>query len=83
MGSVALATRARALAREQEGGGVAEVTEWDKVLVSYLSLLSVWCWGWEEGVKEVLEEGGALSVVSETASLATSVPPKASLLHLI
>lgn len=61
VGSVTLALRSRGQAVEE--GSVAGVMEWDRVLIAYLSLLSVWCWGWEEGVKDVLEEGGALSVV--------------------
>lgn len=56
--------RSRAIAREQ--GSVLEITEWDRVLVAYLCLVSVWCWDYEKGVKEILEEGGALGLVSGT-----------------
>jgi hypothetical protein len=53
--------RARIFAREQ--GSVSEITDWDRVLVAYLCLLGVWCWDYDKGVKEILEEGGALGLV--------------------
>lgn len=61
MGSVALALRARAQARDQ--GAKSEVVEWDRVVVGNLIVLSLWCWGSPSSVKEVLDEGGALGVV--------------------
>jgi len=61
VGSLALMSRARVIAREQ--GSVSEMTDWDRVLVAYLCLLSVWCWDYDKGVKEILEEGGALGLV--------------------
>lgn len=64
-GSVALALRARSQLRDQHSPEVAgEAVEWDRVVISYLSLLSIWCWDNPEGVREVLEEGGALGSVS-------------------
>lgn len=61
VGSLALMFRARVIAREQSS--VSEMTDWDRVLVAYLCLLSVWCWDYDKGVKEILEEGGALGLV--------------------
>lgn len=61
VGSVALALRSRSQAKEQ--GSTEEIVEWDRVIVAYLSLLCIWGWDYPEGVKDVLEEGGALGVV--------------------
>ena len=76
MGSVALALRSRSQARDTianaaavagaagaEPVGSGELTEWDRVIVGYLSVLCFWCWDDPQSVREVLDEGGALGVV--------------------
>ncbi|KAF8342696.1 p115 like vesicle tethering protein [Cantharellus anzutake] len=65
-GSVALAFRAKAQLRDQRSAEpVGEAVEWDRIIVSYLSLLSIWCWDNPTGVKEILEEGGVLGAIVE------------------
>lgn len=64
VGNIALGLRSRAQARDQEGGASpTELTDWNRVVVGYLALLSVWCWDDPAAVKEALEEGGALGAV--------------------
>ena len=64
-GWVALGLRAKSQLRDQHSPeAIGEAVEWDRVVASYLSVLSIWCWDNPEGVKEVLEEGGVLGVVS-------------------
>ncbi|KDQ20259.1 hypothetical protein BOTBODRAFT_27675 [Botryobasidium botryosum FD-172 SS1] len=63
LGSLALSFRSRSLAREQ--GHTRETREWDRIIVAYLIILSVWCWESPASVREVLEEGGSLGVLTE------------------
>lgn len=47
----------------EQQNSIQEVTDWDRTLAAYLCLLSAWCWDYDKGVKEILEEGGILGLV--------------------
>jgi hypothetical protein len=55
--SLALLSRSRADTSDRE------IREWDRLVISYLALLSQWLWEDPRSVREFLEAGG-LSVVS-------------------
>jgi hypothetical protein len=56
--SLALLSRSRADTSDRE------IREWDRLVVSYMSLLSQWLWEDPKSVRDFLEAGG-LSVVSQ------------------
>lgn len=58
---LAMALRSRSISRER---GDPDLREWDRVLVGYLILLSAWVWDSPIAVKDLLEEGGVMTVVS-------------------
>jgi hypothetical protein len=76
VGCVALALRSRGQAKEllmhlqqgqPEGAPLPSAddveTEWDRVIIAYLSILCTWAWDDPVAVTEILVEGGALGVV--------------------
>ena len=67
LGNLAMATRSRAIAREK---GDDDMREWDRVSVAYLIVLSAWVWDNPVAVKDLLEEGGIMTMVGDR-SMAT------------
>lgn len=55
-----MSLRSRSISREK---GEPDLREWDRVLVAYLILLSSWVWDCPVAVKDLLEEGGVMTVV--------------------
>lgn len=61
LGNLALALRSRSISREK---GDRDMRDWDRVIVAYLIILSAWAWDSPLAVKDILEEGGIMQVVS-------------------
>lgn len=68
LGNLAMAARSRSIAREK---GDADMREWDRVIVAYLIILSAWAWDSPIAVKDILEEGGIMTVVHHSR---TTIP---------
>ncbi|KAG9002818.1 hypothetical protein FRB94_003621 [Tulasnella sp. JGI-2019a] len=67
---LAMALRSRSIAREK---GDRDLREWDRVLVGYLILLSAWVWDSSIAVKDLLEEGGVMTVLMEPVSMSSGM----------
>ncbi|KAG8862622.1 hypothetical protein FRB96_001181 [Tulasnella sp. 330] len=67
---LAMALRSRSIARER---GDQDLREWDRVLVGYLILLSAWVWDSPIAVKDLLEEGGVMTVLMEPVSMSSGM----------
>lgn len=60
LGNLAMAMRSRSISRER---GERDMRDWDRVIVAYLVILSAWAWDSPIAVKDILEEGGIMTVV--------------------
>ncbi|KAG8921299.1 hypothetical protein FRC02_000324 [Tulasnella sp. 418] len=70
LGSLAIAIRSRGISREK---GDTDLREWDRVIVAYLIIISGWAWESSVTVKDVLEEGGIMSVLIEPVTQSSGV----------
>lgn len=60
LGNLAMSMRSRSISRER---GEQDMRDWDRVIVAYLVILSAWAWDSPIAVKDILEEGGIMTVV--------------------
>ncbi|KAG8967891.1 hypothetical protein FRC05_001856 [Tulasnella sp. 425] len=70
LGNLAMSMRSRSISRER---GERDMRDWDRVIVAYLVILSAWAWDSSIAVKDILEEGGIMTVLMEPVSQSTGV----------
>ncbi|KAG9049606.1 hypothetical protein FS837_009806 [Tulasnella sp. UAMH 9824] len=70
LGNLAMAMRSRSISRER---GERDMRDWDRVIVAYLVILSAWAWDSPIAVKDILEEGGIMTVLMEPVSQSSGI----------
>ncbi|KAG8903196.1 hypothetical protein FRB99_003608 [Tulasnella sp. 403] len=70
LGNLAMAVRSRSIAREK---GERDMREWDRIIVGYLIILTAWAWDSPIAVKDILEEGGVMTVLMEPVSQSSGI----------